>query len=446
MSESDNFFDARRLREHAEAALAEARRHGATSAEVLAAVDDGLSVTVRLGEVETLERQRDRNFAVTLYFGQRKGSAATSDFAPESIAQTVASAADIARYTAQDPAAGLAPAERMARELPELDICHPWDLAPQEAIKLAEKTEAAARNADERIVNSEGASVDTGHGLAVYANTHGFIGTREGTRHDMSCVVVAEGEGGMQRDYWYTNARAPEDLDPAEAVGREAARRTLARLGAAPLATHKTRVLFAPEVARGLMGHMLGAISGGAQYRRASFLLDADGERLFPEWVQMLERPHLPRGAGSRAFDSEGVATTDRALIENGVLNGYLLGSYSARRLGLETTGNAGGISNLVIPAGGEKPDEPLAALGTGFYVTELIGQGVNGVTGDYSRGAAGFRVENGEIVHPVEEVTIAGNLREMFAGILTIGADTDTRASIRTGSILIDEMALAGE
>ncbi|MDN5864613.1 MAG: metalloprotease PmbA [Gammaproteobacteria bacterium] len=446
MAETQDFFNAEQLREHARHALAAARDRGASAAEVVAAVDDGLSVTVRLGEIETIERQRDRNFAVTLYFGQRKGSAATSDLAPESIAETVAAAADIARYTAEDPAAGLAPAERMASDFPALDLCHPWALSPEAAIETATLCETQARESDPRIVNSEGASVDTGHGLAVYANTHGFVGEQEGTHHGISCAVIAKDERGMQRDFWYTSARAAEDLDSAEAVGREAARRTLRRLGAKPLSTRKTPVLFAPEVARSLIGHLLGAITGGAQYTRASFLLEAAGERLFPEWVQMIEQPHLARGAGSRSFDAEGVATAERALIENGTLDGYLLGSYSARRLGLETTGNAGGISNLVVEPGGEKPDEPLAALGTGLYVTELIGQGVNGVTGDYSRGAAGFWVENGEIARSVEEVTIAGNLRDMYANLLTIGADTDTRSKIRTGSLLIDNMTLAGE
>ncbi|MGH8274936.1 MAG: metalloprotease PmbA [Gammaproteobacteria bacterium] len=445
MTESDTFFDAARLREHAEAALTAARHLGASAAEVMAAVDDGLEVTVRLGEVETVERQRDRSFAVTLYFGQRKASASTSDFAPAAIEQTVASAADIARHTAEDPYAGLAPAERMAREFPDLDLCHPWALTPEAAIETAAACETAARDADPRITNSEGATVDTGHGLAVYANTHGFVGTREGTRHDISCVVVAANSAGMQRDYWYTSARAAEELEDAAAVGREAARRALARLGAHTLSTRKTPVLFAPEVAKGLIGHLLGAISGGAQYRRASFLLEAAGEQIMPEWMTLAEAPHLPRGAGSRAFDAEGVATVERAIVERGVLAGYLLGSYSARRLGLETTGNAGGISNLLVAPGGERPEEPFSALGTGLYVTELIGQGVNPVTGDYSRGAAGFWVEGGEIVHPVEEVTIAGNLRDMLAGIVTAGADVDTRGSIRTGSLLVAEMTVAG-
>lgn len=446
MPESEPFFDAARLREHAAAALVAAKRRGATAAEVAAAVDDGLAVTVRMGEVETVERARDRSFAVTLYFGTRKGGASTSDFAPEAIENTVAAAAEIARYTAEDPCAGLAPAERMAREFPELDLCHPWPLSPEAAIELAEGCEAAARGVDRRIVNSEGATVETGHGLAVYANTHGFVGAREGTRHDVSCVVVAGDESGMQRDYWYDSARAPEDLEDAVAVGREAARRALARLGARPLSTRRARVLFAPEVARGLVGHLVAAVSGGAQYMHASFLLEAAGKRVMPEWASLVERPHIARGAGSRAFDDEGVATAERALVERGVLAGYVLGSYSARRLGLETTGNAGGISNLVVEPGGERPEEPLAALDTGFYVTELIGQGVNTVTGDYSRGAAGFWVEGGEIVQPVEGVTVAGNLKDMLAGLVTAGADMDRRGRIRTGSLLVGEMTVAGD
>ncbi|MGH8428223.1 MAG: metalloprotease PmbA [Gammaproteobacteria bacterium] len=446
MTESQSFFDAARLREHAEAALAAAKRCGATAAEVMAAVDDGLSVTVRMGEVETVERARDRSFAVTLYFGARKGSASTSDFAPAAIEETVTAATENARYTAEDPCAGLAPAARMTREFPALDLCHPWALSLEAAIALAQDCEDAARAADARIVNSEGATVETGHGLVVYANTHGFVGEREGTRHDMSCVVVAADEAGMQRDYWYDSARASEDLDAAASIGREAARRALARLGARSLATRKAAVLFAPEVARSLVGHLVAAASGGAQYMQASFLLDTAGMRILPEWVSIVERPHLVRGAASRAFDDEGVATSERALIERGVLTGYVLGSYSARRLGLETTGNAGGVSNLVVEPGGERPDKPLAALGTGFYVTELIGQGVNTVTGDYSRGAAGFWVEKGVIVHPVQEVTIAGNLKDMLINLVAAGADVDRRGSIQTGSLLVREMTLAGE
>ncbi len=446
MDKSDDFFDAARLKACAAEALEAAHAQGATAAEVDVAVDSGLTVTVRMGEVEAVERQRDRSLGLTLYFGRHKGHASTSDLDSSAIRRTVRAAADIARFTAEDPYAGLAPAERMADVFPELDLVHPWALTPEAAIDLARTCEDAARAADGRIVNSEGASVDSGRGLAVYANTHGFVGVHGGTRHDISCVAVAADGNGMQRDYWYTSARAAEDLDDAGTVGREAARRALARLGARPLSTRKARILFAPEVAKGLAGHLLGAVSGRAQYMRASFLLDAAGERVLPEWASIVERPHLRRAAGSRVFDDEGVATRERALVEGGTLTGYLLSSYSARRLGLETTGNAGGISNLDVEPGGERPDEPLAALGTGLYVTELIGQGVNPVTGDYSRGAAGFWVESGAIVQPVEEVTIAGNLRNMLAGIVTIGSDRDTRGPIRTGSILVGEMTIAGE
>ncbi len=447
MSADSELFDPARLQNHAAAALDAARREGATAAEVAVAVNSGLSVAVRMGEVETIERQRDRSLEVVLYFGHRKGSASTSDFAPASIAETVAAAAAIARHTAEDPYAGLAPAERMAREFPDLDLCHPWKLAPEAAVDLARECEDAARGSDPRIVNSDGATVDTGHGLVAYANTHGFAGVREGTEHDVSCVVVARnGDGTMQRDHWYTAARAPEDLDDVEAVGHEAARRALARLGARPIATCKSRVLFAPEVAKSLLGHLLGAISGTAQYRNASFLPGAAGQRIMPEWANLAERPHLRRGPGSRVFDEEGVATVERDLVAGGVLQDYLLSSYSARRLGLQTTGNAGGISNVVMAPGGDHPDAPLTALDTGFYVTELIGQGVNPVTGDYSRGAAGFWVANGCVVQPVEEVTIAGNLRDMLHGIITAGTDIDQRSRIQTGSLLLEQMTIAGE
>lgn len=446
MNHLDDFFEPARLKSCAELALQAAREQGADAAEVDVALDSGMSVTVRLGEVEAVERQRDRSLGITLFFGHRKGNASTTDLDPEAIRKTARAAADIARYTAEDPYAGLAPAERMATRIPDLDLCHPWTLTPEEAIDIATRCETAARDFDPRIVNSEGASVDTGRGLSVYANTHGFVGVREGTRHDVSCVVVAGDGKGMQRDYWYTTARAHEDLEEAVPVGREAARRALARLGSKPLSTRKAAVLFAPEVAKSLIGHLLGAIAGRAQYMQASFLLDAAGSAVMPAWANLVEQPHLRRAAGSRAFDDEGVATAERAIVEAGTLTGYLLGSYSARRLGLKTTANAGGISNLVVEPGGENPGEPMRALGTGLFVTELIGQGVNPVTGDYSRGAAGFWVENGEIIQPVEEVTIAGNLKDMLARIVTIGADTDTRGSIRTGSILIERMTVAGE
>ncbi len=423
-----------------------ARRLGASDAEVRLSVNTGLSATVRMGEVEAIERQRDRSFGVSVYFGRCKGQAHTSELTGGDIRDTVAAATEIAHYTAEDKYAGLAPAERMAREFPPLDLCHPWLLEPEAAIELARRCEDSARGVDRRIVNSEGATVDTGQGLSVYANTLGFVGVREGTRHEITCAVIAGDDHGMQRDYWYGTARAAEDMEAPEAIGREAARRALARLGAVPLGTRKSAVLFAPEVARSLIGHLLGAVSGGAQYRQASFLLNAAGSRIMPPWAQLNEYPHLLRGPGSRAFDDEGVATADRNLVLNGNLSGYILGSYSARRLGLETTGNAGGVSNVRMMPGGERPDSPIAALGTGFYVTELIGQGVNPVTGDYSRGAAGFWVENGAIVHPVEEVTIAGNLREMLQNLVCAGIDVDRRSNIQTGSLLVAEMTIAGE
>lgn len=426
-------------------AIDHARRLGASDAEARLGVNMGLSATVRMGEVETIERQRDRSFGISVYFGRRKGQAHTSELADAAIRNTVATATEIARYTAEDEYAGLAPAERMAHEFPPLDLCHPWALEPEAAIELARHCEDSARAVDRRVVNSEGATVDTSQGLSVYANTLDFVGVREGTRHDISCAVITRDDHGMQRDYWYGTARAVEDLDAPEAIGREAARRALARLGAVSLGTRKSAVLFAPEVARSLIGHLLGAVSGGAQYHQASFLLNAAGSSVMPPWAQLSERPHLSRGPGSRAFDDEGVATTDRDLIVNGELSGYILGSYSARRLGLETTGNAGGISNVLMMPGGERPDSPLAALGTGLYVTELIGQGVNLVTGDYSRGAAGFWIENGAVAYPVEEVTIAGNLRDMLQNLVCAGADVDRRGGIQTGSLLIAEMTVAG-
>lgn len=446
MPEAASPFDRGRLESLASEVLAAAERRGASAAEVAVGVDTGLSVTVRMGEVEAVERQRDRNLAVTLYFGRRKGSASTTEFAADAVEETVAAAAELARHTAEDPCAGLAPAERMAREFPDLDLCHPWNLDPDAAIARARDCEAAARACDARIANSEGATLDTGHGLTVYANTHGFLGTREGTRHELSCVAVARDETGMQRDYWYTSARAPDDLEEGDKVGREAARRAVARLGARRIPTGKLPVLFAPDVAAGLVGHLLGAVSGGSQYRRASFLLDAAGRAIMPAWVSIAERPRMPRGPGSRSFDEEGVATVDRELVAGGTLTGYLLSSYSARRLGLETTGNAGGISNVLVAPGGDRPGSPLAALGTGLYVTELIGQGVNLVTGDYSRGAAGFWIRDGQVEHPVEEVTIAGNLTDMLMNLVTAGEDVDRRGRIQTGSLLVAEMTVAGD
>ncbi len=426
-------------------ALDTARTLGATGAEAGLVFDQGLSVNVRKGEVDTLEHHRDRGMSVTVYFGQRKGSANTADFRPESLRETVQAACDIARYTSEDPAHGLADADLMPQSLPDLDLEHPWALTPEEAIDLARRCEAAGL-AEKGITNSEGAGVATHHALKVYGNSHGFVGSYAGTRHSMNCVMVA-GEGDhMQRDYWFTVDRAPNALERAEDVGREAARRTLARMGARRLGTQRVPVLFAPNMARGLVAHFLGAIRGGALYRKASFLLDHLGESVFPEFVQMREEPHRPRGLGSVPFDGEGVATRERQLVRDGVLQGYVLDSYSARRLGMQTTGNAGGVHNLVVAPGQDDQAALLRRMGTGLLVTEMMGQGINPVTGDYSRGATGFWVENGEIAYPVQEITVAGNLKQMYAGLQAVGSDVDRRGNVHTGSLLLDEMTVGGE
>ena len=445
---SDQELD--RLAELAEDVIRRARAAGASQAEVAASIDSGLSVNVRLGEVETVEHTRDRGFGLTVYFGQRKGSASTADLHPDSIQATLDQACAIARYTEADPAAGLADAARMATSFPDLDLWHPWDIDTTRAIELGIEIEDAGR-AHAGISNSDGASVQAGQGLSVYANSHGFVGRERGTRHSLSLALIAGDEDGMQRDYWYDSVRAAGDFMSAKALGDRAAERTLARMGARSLSTRQCPVLFVPELARGLIGHLLGAVSGGALYRQASFLLDHVGKPVMPSWLNIMELPQLLRGQGSGSFDAEGVATRDSALIEGGVLARYALGSYSARKLGLESTGNAGGIHNLIVEAGSAdhaKDDFAgmLKRMGTGLLVTEVMGQGVSTITGDYSRGAAGFWVENGQIAYPVEEITIAANLREMFAGIVAVGADVDPRSHILTGSILLERMTLAGE
>jgi PmbA protein len=435
-----------RLEALAEDALGRARRGGASAAEVGASLAGGLSITVRKGEVETLEHQRDRGFSVTVYFGARKGSASTSDLAPEAIEETVAKACTIARYTAEDPCAGLPDPDCMAVDPPELDLDHPWDLEPDQAVALARDCEAAGLQADERISNTEGGSLSSHRGLRVYANSHGFTGGYASTSHSLSCALIAGKGDQMQRDYWYTLSRRASDMESPEAVGRRAAERTLRRLGARKLSTRTVPVLFVPELARGFLGHMIGAIKGGAQYRKASFLLDAAGSQVLPEWMSIEERPHLPRAMGSAPFDAEGVATHDRMLVEAGVLQGYVLSTYSARRLGLRTTGNAGGVHNLHVLGEGQPFETLLKQMGRGLLVTELMGHGVNGVTGDYSRGASGFWVEGGEITHPVHEITIAGNLKELYLDIQAIGSDVDRRGVIQSGSLLLGRMTVAGD
>lgn len=429
-------------------ALESARRAGATQAEADASLQQGLSVSVRLGEVETVEYQRDRALGITVYFGHRKGSASTGDLSAQSVEDMVAKACAIARHTAEDECAGLADPALLQTEFRDLQLDFPWELPADAAVELARECEAAGRTVDARLSNSEGASVSSQRGVRVYGNTHGFLSGDCGTSHSLSCVLLAQSGEDMQRDYWYTSARDPRDLEAAELVGRRAGERAIARLGARRLSTGPAQVIFAPEVARGFIGHFVGAIRGSAQYRKATFLLGAAGEQIFPEWVQMHERPHLLKGVASSNFDSEGVRTVDRELVRNGVVDGYLLGSYSARKLGLVSTGHAGGLHNLMVDASVDRPDQAtlLHRMGRGLLVTELMGQGVNGVTGDYSRGATGFWVEGGEIAYPVHEVTIAGNLKNLFAGLQAIGSDVDTRGGVRVGSIWIGEFTIAGE
>jgi PmbA protein len=430
-----------------ERALQEARARGASQAEAAVSQDTGLSVGVRLGEVETLEHQRDRSMGITVYFGQRKGSASTADFSAEAVGATVAKACSIARFTAEDASSGLADAALMARAPQDLDLSHPWNVTADRAIEIAKSCEAAALGFDSRINNSEGASVGTHQGLHVYGNTHGFVGGYPTTSHTLSCVVLAGTGEDMQRDYWYTSSRDWHDLQDPESVGRESARRTIARLGPRKISTRRAPVLFVPELARGLIGHFVAAIRGSSQYRQASFLLNSAGQQVFPANLSIAERPHLPKAMASAPFDDEGVATRDRELVAAGELTGYILSSYSARKLGLQTTGNAGGSHNLIVaPTVTGGVPAMLSRLGTGLLLTELMGQGVNTVTGDYSRGAAGFWVENGEIQFPVAEVTIAGNLRSMFLGVAAVGDDIDARGGVRVGSILVQEMTIAGE
>ncbi|MDH4019535.1 MAG: metalloprotease PmbA [Xanthomonadales bacterium] len=432
------------LADGAQLALDHARSLGADSCETSASIHFGLNVNVRLGEVETLEHSRDRGLGISVYLGKSKGHATSGDLRPETIRKCVEKAIDIARFTQADKCNGLAPVERLASRFPDLDLWHPQALDAEATTVRALACEAAGLE-DPKVSNSDGATASSSFGLSVYANSNGFTGRRDGTRFSQSCVLIA-GEGeSMQRDYWYDSRRAFTDLESVEDTGHEAARRTVRRLGARNIATCEVPVLFVPEVASGLVGHLLAGISGAALYRNASFLKDAVGQQLFPDWMTMSERPYILRGPSSTAFDAEGVATSDRDIIKNGVLTGYVLDSYSARRLGLETTGNAGGVHNLVVQPGRFSAQELMQQMGTGLLVTEVMGQGVSIVTGDYSRGAAGFWVENGEIQFPVDEVTIAGNLKDMFSTVEAVGTDIDDRSGVQCGSILIGNMTVAG-
>lgn len=445
VSQANELPSADRLREIIKTVIREAKALGASDVEAAVSADAGLSINVRNDEVETVEHHRDKGLGVTVYFGKRKGNASTTDFKASAVSDTVRAACDIARHISEDTYAGLADADLMAQDIPDLDLYHPWTPTTEEGIELALLCERSARNTDQRIVNSEGAYVSTHAGLRVYGNSHGFLGDYAGSRHSLGCTMIAQGQGGMERDHWYSTSRRASDLESPEVIGRTAAERTVRRLDARKLSTRKVPVVFAAEVARGLMGHLVRAISGGSLYRQSSFMLDSLGKTIFPDFVEMTERPHIPRALGSSPFDNEGVATRDRNLISSGVLQGYVLDSYAARRLEMQTTANAGGVHNLEIAAGEMDLETLLRTMSTGLLVTEVMGQGVNIVTGDYSRGASGFWVENGEIQYPVEEITLAGHLTEMFRGLQAVANDVDRRGNLITGSWLVEGLTIAG-
>ena len=433
------------LQEQVEQILAEAKRQGASACEVAVSLEQGLSTSVRQREVETVEFNRDQGFGITLYSGQRKGSASTSASGPEAIRETVAAALAIAKHTSEDESSGLADKALMAKDLKDFDLFHAWDITPEQAIELALTCEAAAFDADARIKNADGTTLNTHQGCRVYGNSHGFIGGYASTRHSLSCVMIAEANGQMQRDYWYDVSRQGELLADPVSIGQRAAQRAASRLGARPVPTCEVPVLFSAELAGGLFGSFLGAISGGNLYRKSSFLEGAIGQKLFPDWLTIDERPHLMRAMGSSAFDGDGLATYAKPFVENGELVSYVLGTYSGRKLGLPSTANSGGVHNLFVTHGDEDQAALLRRMGRGLLVIELMGHGLNMVTGDYSRGAAGFWVENGEIQFAVQEVTIAGNMRDMFKQIVAVGNDLELRSNIRTGSVLIERMTVAG-
>ncbi len=439
-------MDQASLKQISEDALKLAKQAGASDAEVDVSFGTGQNVSVRKGETENIEYNRDKGISLTVFFGHKKGYANSSDFSPQAIKDTVNAACNIAKFTAEDPFFGLADAALMAQNTQDLDLYHPRQLSVEEASELAKQCEAAALAVDSRIKNSEGANVSLSEGRFVYANTHGFIGGYPSSRHSISCSVIAEVSGAMQRDYWYTNARDARDMASAEAVGLRAGQRTVRRLGVKPIKTGQYPVLFEAPLASGLISSLISAISGGNLYRKSSFLLDSLGQKIAAPLLNIEELPHVNKGLASSPFDNEGVVTKPRMLVENGVLQGYMLSSYSARKLGLETTGNAGGAHNLVIQDTQQNFDELLAMMGTGVLVTEVLGHGLNMVTGDYSRGAAGFWVENGEVIHPVEEITIAGNIKDMLKHIVAVGNDAVLPSAKQTGSILIEQMTVAAK
>ena len=447
MSEPRFSYSLAQLQEMSETVLRFAKDAGASAVEAEVSLGFGQNVSVRMNETETIEYNRDKGVSVSVYFGQQKGHASTSDLSPQALKDTVAAACNIARYTAKDEFCGLADAGLMAKNIPDLDLHHPWDLTVDAAIELAKACESEARSVDTRITNSEGASVSTYEGMFTYANSHGFNGGYASSRHGLSCSVIADdGQDNMQRDYWYSTARSADNLESAQYVGRLAGERTVRRLGSQRIKTAQVPVMFDASLSSGLISHLISAISGGSLYRKSSFLLDSLGKQVMSPLVTIEEQPHLVRGLASAPFDNEGVTTVPRTLVKEGVLQGYVLSSYSARKLGMQSTGNAGGNHNLIVSHGDLDFNAMLKTMGTGLLVTELLGHGINMVTGDYSRGAAGFWVENGVIVHAVEEITIAGNLADMFKQIVAIGNDVLVQGSKQVGSVLIENMTVAGD
>ncbi|HCM61051.1 MAG TPA: metalloprotease PmbA [Morganella sp. (in: Bacteria)] len=434
-----------RLEQAVQQALSIAQK-GCDSAEVAVSRTTGMSVSTRMGEVENVEFNSDGALGITVYHNQRKGSASSTDLSDDAIARTVQAAIDIAKYTSEDPFAGPADRDLLAFDAPDLQLFYPAEVSADQAIDYAANAEKAALSADPRITNTEGGSFNSHCGIRVFGNTLGMLQSYCSTRHSMSASVIAEENGDMERDYAYTIARKLEDLQSAEWVGKECARRTLSRLAPRKLATRKAPVIFSPEVATGLFGHLVGAISGTSVYRKSTFLLDSLGKQILPDWLTVRELPHVIGGLASTPFDSEGVRTQDRLIIENGVLTNWLMTTYAARKLGLKSTGHAGGIHNWHIAGQGMGFDAMLKEMGTGLVVTELMGQGVSGITGDYSRGASGFWVENGEIQYPVSEITIAGNLKDMWANMIATGDDIETRSNIQCGSVWLPEMSIAGQ
>jgi PmbA protein len=419
---------------------------GASAAETEASEGFGQTVTVRRGEVETIEYNRDKSIGVTVYIGKRRGHASTSDFSPPAIRATAGAALSIAKFTASDDYAGLADEDLLAREIPELDLFYPWDLPVERAIELAQACEGAAFAVDKRITNSEGATVSLQQSHFAYANSLGFVGGYPSSRHWISCAVIAGKGDAMQRDDWYASARDPAELDAPQAIGKTAGERAIHRLGARKIPTLQVPVLFEAPAAATLLGHFVSAVSGGSLYRKSSFLLDSLGQPVFSPLVEISDDPHIPKGLASSPFDEEGVATHRRKVVEGGVIKGYFLSSYSARKLGMRSTGNAGGNHNLLLKDTGLDLPQLLQKMGRGLLVTELLGHGINMVTGDYSRGAAGFWVENGAVAYPVQEITIAGNLKDMFRNIVAAGSDIVKRGSKQCGSVLIERMTVAGD